>query len=192
MIKGMQPMDLLEKFTSELLQINPNINVELIEKAYKKAKEYHEGQLRESGEPYLVHPVEVAKILAELGMDENTLVAGLLHDTVEDTDYSQEALIKDFGEEVALLVDGVTKLKSLVYESKEERQAENLRKMFLAMSKDIRVLIIKLADRLHNLRTINYMSEDQIKEKCFERPVISLFIFNSSRLSLISAITLLM
>jgi guanosine-3',5'-bis(diphosphate) 3'-pyrophosphohydrolase len=168
MIKGMQPMDLLEKFTSELLQINPNINVELIEKAYKKAKEYHEGQLRESGEPYLVHPVEVAKILAELGMDENTLVAGLLHDTVEDTDYSQEALIKDFGEEVALLVDGVTKLKSLVYESKEERQAENLRKMFLAMSKDIRVLIIKLADRLHNLRTINYMSEDQIKEKCRE------------------------
>ncbi|HHU16749.1 MAG: RelA/SpoT family protein [Anaerovoracaceae bacterium] len=161
-------MDLLEKFTSELLQINPNINVELIEKAYKKAKEYHEGQLRESGEPYLVHPVEVAKILAELGMDENTLVAGLLHDTVEDTDYSQEALIKDFGEEVALLVDGVTKLKSLVYESKEERQAENLRKMFLAMSKDIRVLIIKLADRLHNLRTINYMSEDQIKEKCRE------------------------
>jgi guanosine-3',5'-bis(diphosphate) 3'-pyrophosphohydrolase len=168
MIKGMQPMDLLEKFTSELLQINPNINVELIEKAYKKAKEYHEGQLRESGEPYLVHPVEVAKILAELGMDENTLVAGLLHDTVEDTDYSQEALIKDFGEEVALLVDGVTKLKSLVYESKEERQAENLRKMFLEMSKDIRVLIIKLADRLHNLRTINYMSEDQIKEKCRE------------------------
>jgi guanosine-3',5'-bis(diphosphate) 3'-pyrophosphohydrolase len=168
MIKGMQPMDLLEKFTSELLQINPNINVELIEKAYKKAKEYHEGQLRESGEPYLVHPVEVAKILAELGTDENTLVAGLLHDTVEDTDYSQEALIKDFGEEVALLVDGVTKLKSLVYESKEERQAENLRKMFLAMSKDIRVLIIKLADRLHNLRTINYMSEDQIKEKCRE------------------------
>lgn len=161
-------MDLLEKFTSELLQINPNINVELIEKAYKKAKEYHEGQLRESGEPYLVHPVEVAKILAELGMDENTLVAGLLHDTVEDTDYSQEALIKDFGEEVALLVDGVTKLKSLVYESKEERQAENLRKMFLEMSKDIRVLIIKLADRLHNLRTINYMSEDQIKEKCRE------------------------
>lgn len=161
-------MDLLEKFISELLQINPNINVELIKKAYMKAKEYHKGQLRESGEPYLVHPVEVAKILAELGMDENTLVAGLLHDTVEDTEYSQEDLIKDFGEEVALLVDGVTKLKSLVYESKEERQAENLRKMFLAMSKDIRVLIIKLADRLHNLRTINYMSDEQIKEKCRE------------------------
>ena len=116
----------------------------------------------------MVHPVEVAKILAELGMDENTIVAGLLHDTVEDTPYSEEDLKNDFGEEVALLVDGVTKLGSLVYESKEERQAENLRKMFLAMSKDIRVLIIKLSDRLHNLRTINYMSEEQIREKCKE------------------------
>jgi len=161
-------MELMERFLNELLQINPNINIELIKKAYKKAEGYHEGQLRKSGEPYLVHPVEVAIILAELGMDENTIVAGLLHDTVEDTSYSEAALKADFGEEVALLVDGVTKLGSLVYESKEERQAENLRKMFLAMSKDIRVLIIKLADRLHNLRTINYMNDDQIIEKCKE------------------------
>ena len=163
-------MDLMEKFLNELLQINPNINIEMIKRAYLKAESYHEGQLRKSGEPYLVHPVEVAKILAELGMDENTIVAGLLHDTVEDTSYSQETLKADFGEEVAVLVDGVTKLGTLVYESKEERQAENLRKMFslLAMSKDIRVLIIKLADRLHNLRTINYMDDDQIKEKCKE------------------------
>ncbi len=161
-------MELMERFLNELLQINPNINIELIKKAYKKAEGYHEGQLRKSGEPYLVHPVEVAIILAELGMDENTIVAGLLHDTVEDTSYSEAALKADFGEEVALLVDGVTKLGSLVYESKEERQAENLRKMFLAMSKDIRVLIIKLADRLHNLRTINYMNDEQIIEKCKE------------------------
>ncbi len=161
-------MDQMEKFIDDLLKINPNFNVEIIEKAYKKAEDYHKGQLRKSGEPYLVHPVEVAIILAELGMDDNTIVAGLLHDIVEDTSYSQEALIKDFGEEVAWLVDGVTKLGSLVYENKEERQAENLRKMFLAMSKDIRVLIIKLADRLHNLRTINYMSEEQIKDKCRE------------------------
>jgi guanosine-3',5'-bis(diphosphate) 3'-pyrophosphohydrolase len=158
----------MEKFLDDLLNINPNIDIQLIEKAYKKAEEFHKGQLRKSGEPYLVHPIEVAKILADLGMDENTIVAGLLHDTVEDTSYSQEDLKADFGEEVALLVDGVTKLGSLVFESKEERQAENLRKMFLAMSKDIRVLIIKLADRLHNLRTINYMSEDQIREKCKE------------------------
>lgn len=161
-------MDLMEKFLNDILLINPNINIELIKRAYQKAESYHEGQLRKSGEPYLVHPVEVAKILAELGMDENTIVAGLLHDTVEDTSYSEEELKADFGEEVALLVDGVTKLGSLVFESKEERQAENLRKMFLAMSKDIRVLIIKLSDRLHNLRTINYMNDDQIREKCKE------------------------
>jgi (p)ppGpp synthetase, RelA/SpoT family len=158
----------MEKFLNDILLINPNINIELIKRAYQKAESYHEGQLRKSGEPYLVHPVEVAKILAELGMDENTIVAGLLHDTVEDTSYSEEELKADFGEEVALLVDGVTKLGSLVFESKEERQAENLRKMFLAMSKDIRVLIIKLSDRLHNLRTINYMNDDQIREKCKE------------------------
>lgn len=161
-------MGIMETFLNDLLQINPNINIELIRKAYNIAEDYHKGQLRKSGEPYLVHPIEVSIILAELGMDENTIVAGLLHDTVEDTPYSQKALKADFGEEVALLVEGVTKLGSLVYESKEERQAENLRKMFLAMSKDIRVLIIKLADRLHNLRTINYMSQDQIKEKCKE------------------------
>lgn len=161
-------MELMEKFLNDLQEINPNINIDLIQRAYQKAESYHEGQLRKSGEPYLVHPVEVAKILAELGMDENTIVAGLLHDTVEDTPYSEEELKADFGEEVALLVDGVTKLGTLVYESKEERQAENLRKMFLAMSKDIRVLIIKLADRLHNLRTINYMNNDQIREKCME------------------------
>lgn len=161
-------MELKERFLNDLQQINPNLDLALIERAYETAERYHEGQLRKSGEPYLVHPVEVAKILAELGMDENTLVAGLLHDTVEDTSYSKEALKADFGEEVALLVDGVTKLGTLVYESKEERQAENLRKMFLAMSKDIRVLIIKLSDRLHNLRTINYMNEDQIREKCKE------------------------
>lgn len=151
-----------------LLSMNPHYDMELIEKAYSIAEQYHEGQMRKSGEPYLIHPVAVAKILADLGMDENTIVAGLLHDVVEDTPYTNDDLRRDFGAEVELLVDGVTKLKSLKYESKEERQAENLRKMFLAMSKDIRVLIIKLADRLHNLRTINYMTEAKIKEKCTE------------------------
>jgi guanosine-3',5'-bis(diphosphate) 3'-pyrophosphohydrolase len=158
----------MEEFFNYLLNINPNIDLALIEKAYKISDQMHEGQMRKSGEAYLIHPVEVAKILADLGMDENTIVAGLLHDAVEDTPYTSKDIKKDFGEEVALLVEGVTKLGSLVYETKEERQAENLRKMFLAMSKDIRVLIIKLADRLHNLRTINYMNDDQIKEKCIE------------------------
>jgi len=158
----------MEEFLNYLLNVNPNFDIALIEKAYKKAEQMHEGQLRKSGEAYIIHPIEVAKILADLGMDENTIVAGLLHDAVEDTPYTTKDIKRDFGEEVALLVDGVTKLGTLVYESKEERQAENLRKMFLAMSKDIRVLIIKLADRLHNLRTINYMNDDQIREKCLE------------------------
>ena len=164
----MENTERMEQFISELLVINPNLDIALLEQAYLKAEQMHEGQLRKSGEDYITHPLSVVKILAELGMDENTLIAGLLHDAVEDTPYTQEDLKKDFGAEVALLVDGVTKLGSLVFESKEERQAENLRKMFLAMSKDIRVLIIKLADRLHNLRTINYMNEDQIREKCKE------------------------
>lgn len=158
----------MEKFLNDLLAVNPNYDIDLIRRAYKKAEEAHGSQMRQSGEPYLIHPIAVAKILADLGMDESTIIAGLLHDTVEDTSYAEADLKQDFGEEVALLVDGVTKLGSLKYESKEERQAENLRKMFLAMSKDIRVLIIKLSDRLHNLRTINYMTEPQIRDKCQE------------------------
>lgn len=156
------------QFLDSLLEINPKYDVDLIGKAYDLASKKHEGQLRKSGEPYFIHPIAVAKILAELGMDEIAIVAGLLHDVVEDTNYTKEELSADFGEDVALLVDGVTKLGSIVFESKEDRQAENLRKMFLAMSKDIRVLIIKLADRLHNLRTINYMNENKIQEKCKE------------------------
>ncbi|NLT47761.1 MAG: bifunctional (p)ppGpp synthetase/guanosine-3',5'-bis(diphosphate) 3'-pyrophosphohydrolase [Clostridiales bacterium] len=158
----------MEEFLHKLLEINPNYNSELLKRAYLKAEQIHMGQKRKSGEDYVTHPMAVAVILADLGMDENTLVAGLLHDAVEDTPYTLEDLKEEFGEEVALLVDGVTKLGSLVFESKEERQAENLRKMFLAMSKDIRVLIIKLADRLHNLRTIDYMNQNQIIEKCKE------------------------
>ncbi len=161
-------MESRQEFLDSILEINPKYDVELIGKAYDVAAKMHEGQLRKSGEPYLIHPIAVVKILAELGMDEDTLVAGLLHDVVEDTEYTKEQLVEEFGDEVALLVDGVTKIGSLAYENKEERQAETLRKMFLAMSKDIRVLIIKLADRLHNLRTINYMTANKIKEKCSE------------------------
>lgn len=157
-----------EKFLEDLLQLNPGLDIEIIGKAYDKSISVHDGQFRKSGEPYTVHPIAVTKILADLGMDEQTLVAGLLHDTVEDTPYTLENLEEDFGKEAAHIVDGVTKLGSLIIENKEQRQAENLRKMFLAMSKDIRVLIVKLADRLHNLRTINYMSESQIHDKCQE------------------------
>ncbi len=157
-----------KKFIDGLLAINPKYDVDLIGRAYDMAEKMHAGQLRKSGEPYLIHPVAVANILADLGMDEDTIVAGLLHDVVEDTELTSEQLKEEFGSEIQLLVDGVTKLSSLVFDSKETRQAENLRKMFLAMSKDIRVLIVKLADRLHNLRTINYMTDEQIRDKCQE------------------------
>ena len=156
------------EFLETMKEFNPAYDMDFIGKAYDVANEMHAGQIRKSGEPYLVHPVCVAEILAELGMDEETIAAGLLHDVIEDTSYSKEDMIREFGEEVAALVDGVTKLGALKFESKEERQAENLRKMFLAMSKDIRVLIIKLSDRLHNLRTINYMTHEKIVEKCQE------------------------
>lgn len=158
----------MNEFLDYLRSLNQNYDLKLIEKAYMTAEKMHEGQLRKSGEPYIIHPKETAKILAELGMDDNTIVAGLLHDVVEDTSYTSDQLEEEFGTEVSQLVDGVTKLGNLLFESKEELQAENLRKMFLAMSKDIRVLIIKLADRLHNMRTIDYMSPKKIREKSKE------------------------
>ena len=156
----------MEKIIEELLSYNKNYDAEFLEKAYLKAKELHKDQKRKSGEPYIMHPMAVAKILAELGMDDVSIAAGFLHDVVEDTEYTLDQVREEFGDDVALLVDGVTKLTSFVYGGKRAAQDETIRKMFLAMTKDIRVLIIKLADRLHNLRTINYMTEAKIKEKC--------------------------
>ncbi|MEW6902888.1 bifunctional (p)ppGpp synthetase/guanosine-3',5'-bis(diphosphate) 3'-pyrophosphohydrolase [Trueperella pyogenes] len=135
-------------------------------RAYETAERAHDGQMRKSGEPYITHPVAVATILAELGMDEDTLVAGLLHDTVEDTDYSLKQLTKDYGDTVALLVDGVTKLDKVEYG--EAAQAETVRKMVIAMAKDIRVLLIKLADRLHNARTWKYVNPASAQKKARE------------------------
>lgn len=147
-----------------LIQNNAQYNIEKIEKAYKYAEEAHRGQLRNSGEEYIHHPLEVAYILAELEMDDSTIMAAFLHDVAEDTSHSLEEIRKIFGEEIAGLVDGVTKLGRIEYKSKMEVQVENLRKMFLAMAKDIRVILIKLADRLHNMRTLKYQSEHKQKE----------------------------
>ena len=160
---------LYEMLIARIRRYHPSTDVSMIEKAYQLAKKAHGGQCRKSGEPYIVHPLWVAIILADLEMDKETIVSGMLHDVVEDTEVSEEDIKREFGEEVALLVDGVTKLGRLSYSSdKLEVQAENLRKMFLAMAKDIRVIIIKLADRLHNMRTLEFMTPAKQKEKAKE------------------------
>ncbi len=159
---------LLEKLISKVEQYNPQADMSLIIRAFTLGQSAHEGQKRNSGENFFIHPLNVALILADLSMDTPTIVAGLLHDVVEDTEYTHEDLVEEFGEEIAELVDGVTKLKNIRYKTKQENQAENLRKMVLAMAKDIRVIIVKLADRLHNMRTLEYMTDEKKKEKATE------------------------
>lgn len=156
--------DLIEKIKT----YNPNVDEVEIRSAYELAKVNHQGQKRNSGEDYIIHPLHVAMILADMNMDSATIIAGLLHDTIEDTSVTYEDIEKKFGKEIAELVDGVTKLKKLNYKSKAEKQAENIRKMVLAMAKDIRVIIVKLADRLHNMRTLEYMTEAKKIEKATE------------------------
>lgn len=152
---------MLERLLNSIKKYNKNPDVALITKAFNLAKEKHEGQVRNSGEAYIVHPVEVSIILASLEMDDETICAGLMHDVLEDTDYTREEMVEEFGEEITALVDGVTKLKNLQYKTKEEAQIESIRKMVLAMANDIRVIIIKLSDRLHNMRTLEYKTREK-------------------------------
>ena len=163
------PEQLYQALVARVRKYHPSTDISMIEKAYRIAKEAHKDQVRKSGEPYIIHPLWVGIILADLEMDKETIVAGMLHDAVEDTAMTLDDITKEFGEEVALLVDGVTKLGQLSYsQDKLEVQAENLRKMFLAMAKDIRVIIIKLADRLHNMRTLEFMTPAKQQEKARE------------------------
>lgn len=159
---------MLEELLAKIRKYKYHGSVEEVIKAFHFAEGAHEGQFRKSGEKYFVHPFHVAMILADFNMDTPTIAAGLLHDVVEDTEISYKTIAKEFSVEVANLVDGVTKLKKLKYTTKQENQVESLRKMMLAMSKDIRVIIIKLADRLHNARTLDHMSEEKKKEKAME------------------------
>ena len=163
------PEQLYHVLIERVRKYHPSADITMIEKAYRIGKEAHRDQVRKSGEPYIIHPLWVGIILADLEMDKETIVAGMLHDAVEDTDMTLDDVAGEFGEEVALLVDGVTKLGQLNYsQDKLEVQAENLRKMFLAMAKDIRVIIIKLADRLHNMRTLEFMTPTKQQEKARE------------------------
>ena len=171
------PEELKRQLITTMQSIYDEEDIEAVERAYKVAYKAHEKQKRKSGEPYIIHPLCVAIILADLELDKETIVAGLLHDAVEDTWMTYEEVEKEFGSEVALLVDGVTKLGQLSYSAdKVEVQAENLRKMFLAMAKDIRVILIKLADRLHNMRTLQYMRPEKQQEKA-RAAVVQKYIF---------------
>jgi guanosine-3',5'-bis(diphosphate) 3'-pyrophosphohydrolase len=157
---------MLTPIANRVRESNPNADLSILDRAFEQARVSHEGQLRKSGDPYITHPVAVAEILAELGLDPNTIAAALLHDTVEDTNYSQEQLRSEFGDEIATLVEGVTKLDRLTYGPTAE--AETVRKMVVAMAKDIRVLVIKLADRLHNARTWQYVEPESSARKARE------------------------
>lgn len=159
---------LIEDLISCIKENRLNVDLDIINKAYNFAKVKHGNQTRKSGEPYIIHPIAVAKILVEMGMDTSTIVAGLLHDVLEDTSCTFETMEKEFNLEIAKLVDGVTKLTKFQYKSKEEQQADNVRKMLVAMAEDIRVIIIKLADRLHNLRTLEYMTKEKQMQKAKE------------------------
>lgn len=160
--------DGFDKLYEKIKTMYRDDELETVKHAYDVAKEHHKNQLRQSGEPYIIHPIAVASILADLGMDSQSVAAALLHDTVEDTDVTKADIEREFGDEIAQLVDGVTKLAKVPTETKAEAQAENIRKMLLAMSNDIRVIIIKLADRLHNMRTIGYVREEKRRETALE------------------------
>ena len=159
---------LYKDFEQTVRENMPNADLNLIRSAFDYAFACHGPQLRKSGEPYISHPLAAAKIIAEMGLDEESVISALLHDCIEDTGSTHEEIERLFGRNVAEIVEGVTKLTRVTYTSKEEEQMENFRKMLLAMSNDIRVIIIKLADRLHNMRTLQYHKEHKQREKALE------------------------
>ena len=174
----------IEDVISKIKTHRKKINTKLIMKAYDYAYSKHKDQVRQSGEAYIIHPVHVAYILADIGLDDSTICAALLHDVVEDTDATDNDIKKEFGEEISEMVDGVTKLGKINYTSKEEQQVENYRKMFLAMGKDIRVILIKLADRLHNMRTLKYLNRE--KQIRIATETMSLYVPLANRLGIYS------
>ena len=157
-----------EELISKIKSSDKDYDIANIERAYKVADKCHNGQMRKSGEPYIIHPVSVAYLLVEMGMDSQSVIAGLLHDVVEDTDMTLDEIRRAFGDDIALLIDGLTKIAKIPFSSREELQAENIRKMLMAMAEDIRVIIIKFADRMHNLSTLEFMTPQKQRDKARE------------------------
>jgi len=157
-----------KKLINRIKSYNPDVDEELLNKAYQTSKKYHKNQYRKSGEPYIVHPLEVAGILADIELDQVSIVSAILHDVIEDTDYSLEMARKEFGQKIANIINGVTKLDKIVFDSKEEQQVNNIRKMIIAMSEDVRIILVKLADRLHNMRTLHFLDEEKRKKNSIE------------------------
>jgi len=151
----------IDKLSEKIRSLGLEVDTEVIRNAYQYSKEAHEGQKRQSGEPYISHPLSVAEILVNLQMDQESIITALLHDVVEDTSVTVEDIKKEFGSNVAFLVDGVTKISRMNFQNLHHKQSENIRKMIVAMGKDVRVILVKLADRLHNLRTLEHLSEEK-------------------------------
>jgi GTP diphosphokinase / guanosine-3',5'-bis(diphosphate) 3'-diphosphatase len=166
--RNINPDIIYKKLVEKIKTYNANLDEELINKAYQTSKKYHKDQYRKSGEPYIVHPLRVAEILSDIELDQVSIVSAILHDSIEDTDYSLEVARKEFGKEIANIINGVTKLDRIVFDSKEEQQVNNIRKMIIAMSEDVRIILVKLADRLHNMRTLYFLDEEKRKKNSIE------------------------
>lgn len=167
-IKNIDTDTLYGRLVSKIKVYNPQVDVALLDKAYAIAKKHHENQYRKSGEPFIIHPLEVAKILAEIELDQTSIIAAMLHDLIEDTEFTYEKVKAEFGEKIANIINGVTKLDRIVFSSREEKQVENLRKMIIAMSEDVRIIVVKLADRLHNMRTLSPLNKEKRILKAIE------------------------
>ena len=163
-VESMDSDKIFKELIGKIKSYNPNVDLKLLEKAYSTAKKYHDNQFRKSGEPFIIHPLSVGMILADIELDQTSIAAAILHDVVEDTEYNLEKVMSEFGNSIARIINGVTKLDKLVFNTKEEQQVSNIRKMIIAMSEDVRIILVKLADRLHNMRTLSHLNKEKRKD----------------------------
>lgn len=163
-VESMDSDKIFEELIGKIKSYNPNVDLKLLDKAYSTAKKYHDNQFRKSGEPFIIHPLSVGMILADIELDQTSIAAAILHDVVEDTEYNLEKVMSEFGNSIARIINGVTKLDKLVFNTKEEQQVSNIRKMIIAMSEDVRIILVKLADRLHNMRTLSPLNKEKRKD----------------------------